>query len=328
MGSAVFNLCFVIGIVAIMVPNPIKLNWWPMARDSVWYTVILIILAMFFGVSTPNYIDWWEALILHLCYYIYIAIMAYNKELFRFFSCGGNKGEPDSQLIQEELVEEQRLFSSPSRFRAGVLSLLMTNKSFLETAGTHMVTQIAGTVEEVFKRFDKDGNNTIDKSELISLFKELNCPDISDEDLNTVFKQLDADSSGTIDLAEFTVWFMASKQRILAEASACFDRIDIDKSGSLSPSEIATLIRVSFVVPPIFLFLFLFLYMSFIFNYHDFLPFFFSPSSCHHIPIISIPLLSFFSYLSSFSPHSTLHTVPQGHDRSRHIERGVGQGGA
>ena len=51
-------------------------------RDSSCYIVILVVLAIFFGVRTPNIIEWWEALILHLLYWVYVAIM-YNNDKIR-----------------------------------------------------------------------------------------------------------------------------------------------------------------------------------------------------------------------------------------------------
>ena len=59
-----------------------KLHWYPLMRDSSCYIFILVILAIFFGVRTPNIIEWWEALILHLLYWVYVAIM-YNNDKIR-----------------------------------------------------------------------------------------------------------------------------------------------------------------------------------------------------------------------------------------------------
>ena len=37
----------------------LKLTWWPLARDSTYYTISLLTLAVFFGVITPQEIQWW-----------------------------------------------------------------------------------------------------------------------------------------------------------------------------------------------------------------------------------------------------------------------------
>lgn len=74
-GSAVFNLLFVVGLVGILAKEPMQLTWWPLTRDSCYYTFVLIVLSIFFGVTSPGVIEWWEALILHLLYWLYVLVM-------------------------------------------------------------------------------------------------------------------------------------------------------------------------------------------------------------------------------------------------------------
>jgi sodium/potassium/calcium exchanger 2 len=40
-GSAVFNVLFVIGMCAIFSNEPLKLTWWPLFRDVAYYSVAL-----------------------------------------------------------------------------------------------------------------------------------------------------------------------------------------------------------------------------------------------------------------------------------------------
>jgi Ca2+/Na+ antiporter len=49
-GSAVFNVLFVIGMCAVFSKDVLQLTWWPLARDCSYYCLSLIVLAMFFGV--------------------------------------------------------------------------------------------------------------------------------------------------------------------------------------------------------------------------------------------------------------------------------------
>jgi len=56
-GSAVFNVLFVIGMCAVFSKGELKLTWWPFARDVCYYSWSLLLLTIFFGVSTPNRID-------------------------------------------------------------------------------------------------------------------------------------------------------------------------------------------------------------------------------------------------------------------------------
>lgn len=47
-GSAVFNVLFVIGCCAMFSKEVLHLTWWPLARDSVYYSVTLAALVIFF----------------------------------------------------------------------------------------------------------------------------------------------------------------------------------------------------------------------------------------------------------------------------------------
>lgn len=69
-GSAVFNVLFVVGFCAIVTTTPMKLTAWPLLRDSTFYSITLIVLALFFGVLSPQKIDLSEALILFSLYWV------------------------------------------------------------------------------------------------------------------------------------------------------------------------------------------------------------------------------------------------------------------
>ncbi|KAH8056079.1 calcium, potassium:sodium antiporter [Aureococcus anophagefferens] len=78
-GSAVFNVLFVIGMCALVVPGgALPLTWWPLFRDCSYYIMGLLVLAA--CVSDESMV-WYEALILFLLYLCYVTIMAYNEPL-------------------------------------------------------------------------------------------------------------------------------------------------------------------------------------------------------------------------------------------------------
>ena len=76
-GSAVFNVLFVIAACAFMCPN-LKVTWWPLVRDCVSYCVGIIILV---GCVVDMKIYWYEALVLLFCYAGYVTIMYFNDSL-------------------------------------------------------------------------------------------------------------------------------------------------------------------------------------------------------------------------------------------------------
>lgn len=82
-GSAVFNILFVIGMCSLLAKEVLSLTWYPLFRDCSYYTVGLVILAVFTGAATKNYILWWESLILFLMYIGYILLMWQNHNLYK-----------------------------------------------------------------------------------------------------------------------------------------------------------------------------------------------------------------------------------------------------
>lgn len=77
-GSAVFNILFVIAACAFAAKEALKLTAWPLIRDTFFYSVSLILLVVFF---MDNQIWWYEALILFLWYFAYVGFMKFNEQV-------------------------------------------------------------------------------------------------------------------------------------------------------------------------------------------------------------------------------------------------------
>ena len=77
-GSAVFNILFVIGMCAIFSRTVLSLTWWPLFRDCSFYSISLITLIYFFR---DNYIHWYEALVLFCFYLLYVSFMKWNQPM-------------------------------------------------------------------------------------------------------------------------------------------------------------------------------------------------------------------------------------------------------
>lgn len=77
-GSAVFNILFVIGMCALFSRTVLTLTWWPLFRDCTFYSASLITLIYFFR---DNYIHWYEALVLFGFYLAYVSFMKWNQPM-------------------------------------------------------------------------------------------------------------------------------------------------------------------------------------------------------------------------------------------------------
>jgi len=82
-GSAVFNVLFVIAMCAIFSKEQLNLTWWPLFRDSAYYAMGLSVLATFVGGTTDGKIVLWEAIVLFVLYIGYIILMYFNKALYK-----------------------------------------------------------------------------------------------------------------------------------------------------------------------------------------------------------------------------------------------------
>jgi len=94
-GSAVFNILFVIALCALCSKDVLQLTWWPLARDVSFYSVSLICLLGFFY---DGWIDWYESLILLGCYAAYAIFMKFNG----FFSEKFQKKKDEQKTAVDE----------------------------------------------------------------------------------------------------------------------------------------------------------------------------------------------------------------------------------
>jgi len=98
-GSAVFNVLFVIAACAFASTSALVLTAWPLIRDTVFYSIALIMLVGFFA---DDWITWYEALILFMWYGAYVGFMKFNeagqKKFYEMFPSLKKDDESDNQF--------------------------------------------------------------------------------------------------------------------------------------------------------------------------------------------------------------------------------------
>ncbi|NXC66392.1 NCKX1 protein, partial [Anhinga anhinga] len=105
-GSAVFNILFVIGTCAVFSREILHLTWWPLFRDISFYIVDLLMLILFF---LDSVIDWWESLLLLTAYAMYVFTMKQNMHLEQWVKQELNK---KLNAVQAASAEHMRKKSS------------------------------------------------------------------------------------------------------------------------------------------------------------------------------------------------------------------------
>ncbi|XP_062864407.1 sodium/potassium/calcium exchanger 2-like isoform X2 [Trichomycterus rosablanca] len=121
-GSAVFNILFVIGMCAVFSREILNLTWWPLFRDVSFYILDLIMLIVFF---LDNFISCWESMSLLMSYAAYVIFMKYNAHMEAFIKGLVNRNQvvevaetqPKPSPVPTE--DESKLSTKPRLQRGG-----------------------------------------------------------------------------------------------------------------------------------------------------------------------------------------------------------------
>jgi len=276
-GSAVFNVLFVIGVCAFTAPKPLELTWWPLARDCSYYAVTLALLAVFFMPISKQKIEHFEAAILFALYFGYVVVMKFSQKMNEFISTKlstlrapkdakidhfaddqyGRMSLESAERVSREsmrivrsrvrresmrMVQESNLYRSG--FRAGMINMLTKDEwDFKDVASITVVNSICGDVQETFKKLDVDDNGYLDLSELGALLEGLEA-DISRKPIEELMEELDLNHDGKVSFEEFSKWYIQSEERILGAMRDIFEDVDEDKDGVLNAMEMRAFLRL------------------------------------------------------------------------------------
>lgn len=85
-GSAVFNICVIVGVSAFFAKGSRALDPRPLARDAFFYAMSVgVMLLVLLAPGSSGKATWWEGLIMVLAYGVYIAFMAFaNKPYLKW----------------------------------------------------------------------------------------------------------------------------------------------------------------------------------------------------------------------------------------------------
>ena len=282
-GSAVFNVLFVIGACAMASKEILELTAYPLARDATWYTICLGFLAYFFANNpsdtvtknqvTPDgpqdFIEFPEALIQFLLYIGYVVIMANNKKLKAWFN--GKFVDKEGAEVQDSKektdgdVEMPNMAENPlQEEKASVgdtgeddnddgvrvqgyfnasIFKLMTQKTSMNS--TLAAFAVAKIKGSMRETFDELDEEKNGKIEVqnVKHLLERMGGNHSEDQVKKYMEELDTDKSGDISFEEFSVWYLRGEARIEAELDATFDELDEDNSGWLSKEELTVLMK-------------------------------------------------------------------------------------
>lgn len=262
-GSAVFNVLFVIGCCAIFAKETLELTWWPLFRDCVCYCIALLVLATFFGIATCQAIHWYEALILLAMYGGYCVLMVYNEQAKAIVSrwcCGKGSRVADVAMVAGEAKQEGGGKEAPpgntfartdesggspsSSFRKSARRSSMRLSSVRRVSLRRQASFHLERVDQTFRRpmSVRVGVLTafLDESPLISS-AALIALKTKKGGMEEVFSQIDKDGSGVIEVGEVKTLLQMMWERAVsdAEVEEAMRNLDTDQDKHVSFQEFA-----------------------------------------------------------------------------------------
>lgn len=115
-GSAVFNLCCIIGGTALFTPQVLTIDWKPITRDSLFYaaSIVAMISVLVDGAVTLN-----EAIALIVTYSLYVLFMYFNTPIFEAVSrCCGESPRRQRRRRRRRRRTRRTRRTRPSRRRS------------------------------------------------------------------------------------------------------------------------------------------------------------------------------------------------------------------
>lgn len=112
-GSAVFNIMFVISVCGLCTTTVSKLNWWPLVRDCFFYAVSILVML---GTIYNETISWMESLFMLVMYAVYCVALSFNERLEQWaksynipFLPKDDEPAEESALVSYRSLQEDRL---------------------------------------------------------------------------------------------------------------------------------------------------------------------------------------------------------------------------
>ncbi|TRY85731.1 hypothetical protein DNTS_031916 [Danionella cerebrum] len=175
-GSAVFNILFVIGMCALFSREILNLTWWPLFRDVSFYIIGLIMLIVFF---LDNYITYVESMALLLCYGSYVTFMKFNADVETFIKTRILGNQVDDIEAPPKVMsppdDENKLSAKPRLQRGGssasLHNTLMRNSIFqlmihtLDPLSEGRFKEKASILHKIARKKGQDeANGVVDKN--------------------------------------------------------------------------------------------------------------------------------------------------------------------
>mmetsp|Transcript_1996 Transcript_1996/g.2778 ORF Transcript_1996/g.2778 Transcript_1996/m.2778 type:complete len:795 (+) Transcript_1996:328-2712(+) len=262
-GSAVFNVLFVIAMCSLLSKETLSLTWWPLFRDSTCYAVGLLVLVVFIGVNSKETIELWEACVLFSLYFCYIFVMWKNAAIYtaitgkvlpknddddddgpqdenptdepKFdteFDANGDQERPTGQVALTVAPTSESSKNNSKNINMATDLSKLTNAVTEKTSPTHLRWQ--GTFRAGILKLLRDPSSWVTVGGVGIVAKIAG-------DADYVFRTIDENGDGHIDKQELKKLFYIlndnNNNMSDAELAAVFNQLDTDGDGVIGEQE-------------------------------------------------------------------------------------------
>lgn len=250
-GSAVFNVLFVIAMCSLLAKEVLTLTWWPLFRDSLYYALGLVVLAIFTVVNSEGTVEIWEAAVLFAMYIGYILLMWQNANLYHKITGkileypdedddGSDDGKEKKPSTEEANGGRPTLADKRSNSKKSVLSNLSAGAMEAQGGAVTPHFRWQGTFRAGILKLLKDPESWMDTAGLGIVAKIAG-------DADYVFQQVDMDGNGHVDREELRQLFNLLECYISpTELEEVFNQLDENNDGTVCLSLIYPFKHMSF----------------------------------------------------------------------------------
>ena len=196
-GSAVFNVLFVIAMCSFFSRDVLQLTWWPLFRDCTWYSFGLMTLAIWCGLVSPGRIEIWEAALQFSIYIFYVIFMKYNDAVYKWIRNKFRKKDDDSAVAVED-DHHIKPIQTGNKFQAGFCKLFLGRGSISDRVRDCMVLQMYGDVEEVFSNIDENNDGFLEKEEIRNVLISFKCHPFNEDEIDAVMADMCNDDDSQV----------------------------------------------------------------------------------------------------------------------------------
>jgi len=169
-GSAVFNILFVIAACAMVSRRPLELTAWPLVRDSSFYTLGLVIVFVFFAVNTPQRIQSWESVFLLCLYVLYVMLIMMNRRIYNFARI--TFWSFNLPPIETEESDSSHIRRRRNSFRAGINELIK-NDFRAKLRSYEKAINFDFDIKSIFAHYDLNNDGYLSLTELAQLLHSI-----------------------------------------------------------------------------------------------------------------------------------------------------------